>query len=159
MHIDDLHKTLLQLGANIGKSTIRKYTTEYGLAPETNSPGLGRGKGRDSIYSDEALAQIYAAWKLLNGKIQTNRKTLTKVRQLAQDLIKSETLAIGDSILNEMNISAEDLGYLIELWINYYEEAKPKPMLYRVDIAFTLKHIHYILNRRKFPRITPRNLI
>lgn len=118
---------------NIGDSTIRKYIKEE-LIPSPKIRSLGRGKGSQSEYTEEALGQIYAAWKLLNGPIRTRLPILKIVRKYALHLLQTEQIFIESSVPDDYKINWSDLAYIMELWINYCEQVKDNYKKYRVNI-------------------------
>lgn len=145
MNSRDLYSKLHQLGVNIGKNAIRKYTSQYDLAPTPKVSYDGEGRGRKSEYEDKALEYLYAAYKLLNGPIRTSLTNLQTIKPYAEELRANNTIPISDSILRQVGIRANDFAYLIELWINYCEEAKPKYIKYRVNICFEDKKMFLVL--------------
>lgn len=138
-----LMENLDNLGVDIGDSTIRKYVLE-GLVPAPTTRSLGRGLGRSSEYPDDAQGQIYAAWKLLNGPIQTSIKLLKDIRTFALELLEHRRLEVESPKLQELGISWTDLAYLTELWINYREEMKWEYTKYRVDVEGVKSDIRHI---------------
>lgn len=139
----------------IGDSTIRKYILAK-LVPQPEVRSLGRGNGRQSEYPEEALGQIYAAWKLLNGPIRTQLPILTKVRKIALQLLELDEISIESSVPQDLEINWSDLSYIMELWINYCEQVKSEYVKYRVDIKVSDNQGVATITA-KFPRTRPRN--
>lgn len=144
----DLRPTLIKLGVTLSESAIRKYIFDYGLASKPiieNTRGKGGGKGRISKYTNNTLGQLYAAGRLLNGPLRTTVSILKVVKEKAQELIDNDQIQLDFLTLteNDEKVEANELCHLIELWINYYEEAINRPIpkhripKYRVQMTST----------------------
>lgn len=129
--VPKLKSALEKEGYSIAVGTIRKYVHQ-GLTKAPNTFSLGQGKGKRSEYEEEALGEIYAAWKLLNGPIQTSLERLKEVSKIARELYSNRSVEIEDSVASMIEVDSSidaklkmtwrDLVYLIELWINYCED-------------------------------------
>ena len=101
-------------GIKFTQSTLRNYVN-WGVIPEPMRGGLGRGKGRTSEYQPKDIAEIVAAYKLLNGK----------QLKISPDLLKEARNTVLEI---EKNPNAErPYDFMLEtaclLWKAYQEEA------------------------------------
>jgi len=132
--VPKLKNKLEKEGYNIAVGTIRKYVHE-GLTDKPTVYYLGQGKGKRSEYEDQALGELYAAWKLLNGPIQTSLDRLKEISNLARKIYKVSSIEVECSITEKLKLNWRDLAYLMELWINYCEEMRVETTFYRVEIG------------------------
>ena len=126
-----LQSALEKEGYQIAVGTIRKYVHQ-GLTKAPDVHYLGQGKGKRSEYEDEALGELYASWKLLNGPIQTSLDRLKEVSIHARELYNNAKTEVDCSIVERLKLNWRDLTYLMELWINYCEAMRSKSF-YRVE--------------------------
>lgn len=69
---DEVLAKLELLGIKMTRRTLLNYE-KWGLLPEPVRGGFGRGKGNFTHYPEETVWQAYAAWRMLNDKLNPHR--------------------------------------------------------------------------------------
>ena len=87
------------LGIKITRRTLLNYE-KWGLLPEPVRGALGRGKGNFTHYPEEAVWQAYAAWRMLNDKLNPYRvPAVLKARTLYLEENDNKALSSQDKHL------------------------------------------------------------
>jgi len=80
---DEVLEKLKQLGVSMSRQTLRNYE-KWELIPEPKRGSKGKGRGRYTDYPLQTVAEAFASWKLLHGKISVQKEDAAKIRNLAQ---------------------------------------------------------------------------
>jgi hypothetical protein len=95
---DEVISKLKELGVSISRQTLRNYG-KWGLIPEPKRGSKGKGRGRYTDYPDEAVAEAFASWMLLHGRVKFRPEDISKVRSVALQF---------DGVGNLEDIAVED---------------------------------------------------
>jgi hypothetical protein len=112
--LQDVFKELERLGIHLAQSSLRNYQND-GLIPPARRISLGRWKGTVTEYPDAAVAEIYAAYYMLNGELAAKVGLLKKVREIV--------LAIDNGGEVEFPYGDMVTYFACCLWIAYREKA------------------------------------
>lgn len=111
--LQEVIERLNRLDVNVALSTLRNYQKAQ-LIPNAVRVSLGRGKGTATEYPDEAYAEIYAAYMLLNGPIRTTPELLKETRGYATSLLNDSHADYPYDLITNT---------LCTLWLSYHEKA------------------------------------
>lgn len=112
--LQEVIERLNNLEVDVALSTLRNYQKAQ-LIPNAVRVSLGRGKGTATEYPDEAYAEIYAAYMLLNGPIRTTPELLQEARGYATSLLKDPYTDFPYDLITNT---------LCTLWLAYHEKAR-----------------------------------
>lgn len=90
--LQEVNEWLTYLRINIAPSTIRNYV-KRGLVSPGERKSLGKQKGVTTVYPLKAVAEIYAAYHLLNGKIKTDPYFINVIRNAYINQVPGEVLS------------------------------------------------------------------
>lgn len=132
MLLQDVLTTLKEkYNIEITAATLRNYR-EWELIPAHSRISLGRWKGTATDYPDCTIEEAYAAFQLLNGRIQSKPEHIKKAR----DTI----LRMEANTLPESEIPYHPLDeVLCKLWIYYREYARTE-----TEYIFSFNGVHII---------------
>lgn len=120
---DEVIQTLEEeLNVKISRRTLLNYE-KLKLISEPKRGGAGKGKGRTTDYPDDAVAEAYAAWKLMHGDIRLNPSMISEIRNKVNGYV-NRVLQEPDKVilLFDLNRAWFILKHLVE--VGYFEEAK-----------------------------------
>lgn len=98
----------------VAKSTLRNYQIAN-LIPQGKRSSLGRGQGTVTEYPDNAVAEIYAAYMLLNDIIRTTPEMIAEARKI---VLKMENEEPDASVPHNRIVR-----FVCEMWLYYRELA------------------------------------
>ena len=95
----ELLQKVSELGVNINERTLRDYKNKYRCIPQPLTGRLGTG-GSWSDYPDHAVAELFASWRIIKGKVGLKGKAdiMSDVRLRALEAEQQDEVKPGSSM-------------------------------------------------------------